>query len=506
MNRVEHKPKLFMIILKVVVLILCVQIMITNAKAETFYVAPNGVDQTNAGTQAQPWATISFAIDQVNDGATIEVAPGTYNGRVRLDQQFSSTVTIRSTLPYQARLRHNGGAALICFSCQGIIIEGFDIAHSTNNIGALLVQIQTTNAATLASNVILRNNIIHDSTDNDLLRINNGAQNIVVENNLFYNQSGSDEHIDINSVNNVVVQDNVFFNSTPQTITSSFIVIKDSNGNSDGILGSKDIDVKRNIFLNWQGNNGQSFVRVGEDGTANFEAERVLIENNLMIGNSNTLMRSAFTVQGSNDVNFRFNTIVGDLPSRNFAVRLLALGSNQNNNNIRLTNNIWSDPTASMGAEGFNGADVFESPVGSNDSVIIDNNLYYNGGSEIPADTNQDVNLADDLNALIADPKLPNQTNIILPVFSGNNFSGGFDSIREVFEDFALNYGEPAADSIVINRATSGDTPTDDLLGRIRDNDPDVGAVEVQSVPANPTTPTDTSQSFISALLLLLLD
>ena len=81
-----------------------------------------------------------------------------------------------------------------------------------------------------------------------------------------------------------------------------------------------------------------------------------------------------------------------------------------------------------------------------------------------------------------------------------------FNNIREVFEDLALKYGEPAADSIVINRGTSGDTPTDDLLGRSRDNDPDMGAVEVQSVPANPTTPTDTSQSFISALLLLLFD
>ena len=490
--------------LKIVVLIVCVQLSFTNAKAQTFYVAPNGVDQTNAGTQARPWATISFAIDQVSSGATIEVAPGTYNGRVRLDQQFSSSVTIRSTVPYQARLRHNGGAALICFSCQGIIVEGFDIAHSANNIGGLVVQIQTTNVAAPASNINLRNNIIHDSTDNDLLKINNGAQNIVVENNMFYNQAGSDEHIDINSVNNVVVQDNVFFNSAFQTITSSFIVIKDSNGNSDGILGAKDIDVKRNVFLNWQGNNGQSFVRVGEDGTANFEAERVLIENNLMIGNSNTLMRSAFTVQGSNDVNFRFNTVVGNLPSRNFAVRLLALGNNQNNNNIRLSNNIWSDPTASMGAEGFNGADVFESPLGSNDNVIIDNNLYYNGGIAIPADTSQDVNLADDANALIADPKLPNQTNIILPVFSGTNFNGGFSSIREVFENFAINYAQPSPDSIVINRGSISDTPTDDLLGRIRDSSPDVGAVEAQSSLGNPTTPTNTSLSFISALLLLL--
>lgn len=480
------------------------QIILTSAEAQTVYVATNGNDQTNTGSQSQPWATISHAIDQVVDGAIIEVAAGVYNGRVRLDQKFSNGVLIRSRQPYQARLRHNGGAAVICFSCQGIIFEGFDIAHSSNNVGGLVIQIQTTNQGFPASNIVLRNNIIHDSTDNDLLKINNGAENILVENNMFYNQAGSDEHIDINSVSDVTVQDNVFFNSVAQTVTSSFIVIKDSNGNNDGVLGAKDITVKRNIFLNWQGNDGQSFVRVGEDGTANYEAERVLIENNLMLGNSQTMMRSAFTVQGSNDVNFRFNTVVGNLPSRNFAVRLLALGSNRNNNNIRLSNNIWSDPTASMGAEGFTGADVFESPIGTNDSVMLDNNLYYNGGNTIPADTAQDINLADDANALVVDPKLPIQNNIVLPTYNGINFGGGLTSIRDVFENLAVSYGKPAAGSGVINQATNDDRPSDDILGMTRGNLSDVGAFELQASISS--TPPNANARYIPAWLLLLLE
>ena len=453
----------------------------TPANSQTFYVATNGSDQVSNGSQEQPWATIGYAIDQVNDGATIEVAAGTYNGRVRLDQQFSNPVTIRSSEPYQARLRHNGGAVLTCFSCQGIVIEGFDIAHASNNIGGLVIQIQTSNPAIPASNVTLRNNIIHDSTDNDLLKINNAAQSILVENNIFYNQAGSDEHIDINSVNNITVQDNVFFNSLSQSITSSYIVIKDSNGDSDGVLGAKDIDVKRNVFLNWQGNDGQSFVRVGEDSTANFEAERVLIENNLMLGNSRTMMRSAFTVQGSKDITFRFNTIVGDLPSRNFAARLLALGSNQANSNIQLSNNIWSDPSGTMGTEGFNGADVFESPIGSNDSVLIDNNLYFNGGNAIPIDASQDVMVADDLNAIFADPQLPNQSDLVLPTYNGTFFGGGFSSIREVFESLAMRFGEPARGSVVIDRASTDSVPLDDLLGSIRGNSPDIGAIELDA-------------------------
>ena len=484
---------------------ICWQISFT-VNAQTFYVATNGTDQASNGSQQRPWATISYAIDQVGGGVTIEVAPGTYNGRVRLDQQFSNPVTIQSSEPYQARLRHNGGAALICFSCQGIIVEGFDIAHSVDNIGGLVIQIQTSNPTIPASNLTLRNNIIHDSTDNDLLKINNAAESILVENNIFYNQAGSDEHIDINSVNNIAVQDNIFLNSQPQTITSSFIVIKDSNGNSDGVLGSKDIDVKRNIFMNWQGNDGQSFVRVGEDSTANFEAERVLIENNLMLGNSSTMMRSAFTVQGSNDVTFRFNTVVGNLPARNFAARLLALGNNQRNSNIELSNNIWSDPTGTMGAEGFNGADVFESPIGSNDSVIINNNLYFNGPNAIPADTSQAVNIADDLNAIVVDPQLPNQNNVVLPTFNGSTFGGGFSTIREAFVSLANRYGKPAQSSSALDRASTGSVPIDDLLGSVRGDSPDIGAFEQNADPVIPPSRPIGNNDFIPSWLLLLLD
>ena len=63
-----------------------------------------------------------------------------------------------------------------------------------------------------AEDIIIRNNIFHDSYNNDLLKINNVCDNILVEGNLFYNQSGSDEHIDVNGVTNVTIQDNIFFN------------------------------------------------------------------------------------------------------------------------------------------------------------------------------------------------------------------------------------------------------------------------------------------------------
>ncbi|WP_147250910.1 hypothetical protein [Arenicella xantha] len=473
--------------------------VITAASAQTVYVATNGVDQASNGSLQQPWASIRYALGQVSDGATIMVAPGTYEGRVSLDQKFANGVVIRSSSAYQAKLRHDDGAVVICFTCAGITLEGFDIAHSPNNTGALVIQIQNSSV----SRVVLRNNIIHDSTNNDLLKINNGARQVMVDGNLFYNQQGSDEHIDINSVEDVTVQNNVFFNSRSQSDTSSYIVIKDSNAASDGVLGAKNIKVQRNIFFNWLGNDAQSFVRVGEDGTANFEADGVDIENNLMLGNSDQLMRSAFTVQGSRNVRFRFNTVVGDLPSRSFAARLLVTGSNQANQNIELSNNIWSDPTGSLGQEAFNDADVFDAPQGDNASVNLANNVYYNGGNAIPADASQGVRFADDASPRVGNPLLPAQTGIILPVYAGAQFAGGYDSIRSVFEQLANRYGRPASGSIVRDQGLVLDAPEFDLLGARRDAQPDIGAVEIGATPPR-ITPIPKQVSL--AWLLLLID
>lgn len=473
----------------------------STASAQTFYVATTGSDQPANGSAQNPWQSISYAFDQVPDGATILVSPGLYSGRVRLDRQFNSGITIRSSQPYQARLRHNDGAVVICFTCAGVTLEGFDIAHATSNTGALVIQIQTTQV----SRVTLRNNIIHDSTNNDLLKINNGARDVLVEGNMFYNQQGSDEHIDVNSVENVTIRDNVFFNTQSQSSTSSFIVIKDSNGTSDGIVGSQRIRVQRNVFFNWQGSNAQGFIRVGEDGTANFEAQDVVIENNLLLGNSSQMQRSALTVQGSKDVIFRFNTVVGDLPSRSFAARLLAVDSNQANQNIQFNNNIWSDPSGSMGGEGYFGADVFDAPSGDNASVVLQRNLYFNGGLAIPADTAQEVRVSQDVQRIVADPLLPVLTGVPIPSYNGSSFNGGFASIRAVFEHLVNQYGRPAQNSVVVNAGLVVGAPQVDILGALRDTQPDIGSVEVGATTPRPPVNRGPSK-FIPSWIMILLD
>ena len=447
----------------------------------TYYVASDGADAPGGGSAAQPWASITYALDRVPDGALILVAPGTYNGRIRIRGVFDPPVTVRSQVPYRARLRHNA-TVLTAYDgngVSGIRIEGFDIAHSGDGAGAIVVHVQAMGASSPAQDIVLVDNILHDSWNNDVLKINNGARRIQVLGNLFYNQGASDEHIDINSTEDVLVEGNVFFNDFAasgrpvSSNSSSFIVIKDSNGNDDGLVGARNTRVRRNVFLNWQGSSGSNFVLCGEDGHPYHESFDVVVENNLFLGNGTPAIRAPFGVKGCRDVLFRANTVSGNMPGNAFAMRLNTEGSNPANQNIVFRNNIWSDPTGTMSR-------FSTTPVGETTSFTLQRNLYWNNGATLPNHPAELINIGNDAQPVFGDPALVDPAGVATPYWNEatGTFNGGFTRIEQVFTALADTYGTTSAHGAGIGQADLAQMPPDDLLGRPRGVMPDMGAVQ----------------------------
>ena len=454
-----------------------------SAPDYTYYVSLTGNDTTGSGRANAPWRTISYAVSRVPDSAIILVTPGIYMGQVELSRKFTSGITIRSAVPYRAQLRNND-KVLFCFVCAGITIEGFDIAHNGPGAGQYVVQIQdSADNGSGGRDLRFINNVFHDSYNNDIIKVNNGARDILFEDNIFYNQFGQDSHIDINSALDITLRHNIFFNDfagsgRTDTNTGSFVVIKDSNGSEDNIFGSQRITLDGNIFANWEGEVGNAFIALGDSSQVNYYFARdVIIQNNLFIGNAANVIHTTLKVVGSSDVTFRNNTVTGDLPGKSFAFRLTT--NALPNRNIAFYNNIWSDPTGTMGAENGGDTNNFDD---SEDTVsyAINNNLYWNGGQTIPTDANDIINYEDDLAANLNNPTLPaDQTTFHPPRWlpASGQFVGGSTSISQLFAGLVANYGAIPAGSAAIDAANPQFAPETDILGNGRIN-PDIGAYE----------------------------
>jgi hypothetical protein len=413
-------------------------------------------------------------------GAELVVQDGNY-GPQDLRRAFRRPVTVRALNPYRARWMSSNSRhrALHVQGATNVTISGFEIRGAAGPGDDYLIQITT--AAT--SSILLHNNIIHDSYKNDIIKINDGAHHIRILGNVFYNQPrGGDEHLDINSVHDVMVEDNVFFNDFAASRrpvangTHPFVLIK----NSGSRPASRNFLVRGNIFLNWQGLADQPYLLLGEDGKPFHEAENVLIENNLFLGNSPNPMTAAFAVKGAKNVVFRANTIHGDFPlgsgTWGFAMRLGREGANPKNEDIVFANNIFSDPTGTM----------IHFSTGSpenTDGASLRRNLYFNGGKPIPIDRDRVLNVTDDREAIIADPGLPSDlTPIVPPVWNATTrrFADGSSTINEVRWKIIENFGTPPSHSPAIDAADPREMPKEDILHHPRGAKPDFGAVEAR--------------------------
>lgn len=456
-----------------------------DAACEYWVAPPPAGSDNHPGTYAAPWATLRYAADNIPDNyCTVWFKAGDYYGTHRLNRRYKTETTFKAVRPYRTVLHYNGVVVNLS-GATNVTLEGFRFHHTSPNAEFLVVTINRS-ASGWAENITLRNNIFHDSYNNDLLKIHNGSRFITIENNIFYNQGPGEEHIDVNSVTDVLIQDNIFFNDFAGSgqpnpgNTKAFITIKDSNEESDGLTGSERITLRRNIFLNWQGGK-EPFLQIGNDGKAYHEAKNVLIENNLMVGNSLVDVNALLALSGVKNVTFANNTVVGDLPASAYAFRIDQKSLNPQNQDFYFYNNIWSDPTGTMGAGLADSGNKFANgdPERIN-NLVLDNNLYWNGGVTIPPGVPISP-LVDDAHRTVANPLLnTNHEDVILPRWNGFSFLSGNTTIRQEFFRLVDLYGRIPASSPAIGQADPSHAPADDILGNPRSATPDLGAFEFQ--------------------------
>lgn len=472
-----------------VLVFLVMGIMGASAQAETFYASPGGTTNGD-GSSENPWP-VNHAISQLGDGDTLLLMDGLYEGRVSTSRSFTDWVTIRAEHPYRAKLTNvQNGAPSLSIYTQGsakIIIDGFVISNRhpsyvcSGREPEFLVHFQD------AQDVIFRNNIVFGNnapgTCNELIKINRGGdpyypKGIQITGNVIYDHAnaGGADMIDSVRGGELDITENIFFARNADQAQSFITLKRQVDAQSLGITPrSPRHNVSRNVFLNWDGKTDQAFIQLGEDGYAEVMISDALIENNLLIGNSSRNIAGAFQFKGVKNITVRANTVVGDLPGGAYGFRI---GTEENNlpvEDIYIYNNIFSDPTGTMGNRFINTyGDVVVN------SIALDNNLYFNDSNPLPA--TESPAPADDANRVVDDPLLEtNHGGMALPVWDENShrFPSGSTSIREEFERLVNTYGAIGEESPAEGAANAGRMPADDILGNARDADPDIGAFEL---------------------------
>ena len=451
-----------------------------------YWVAPPPIgDNSNPGSFVKPWATLEYAASKIPDNhCTVWFKDGIYSGSNNLTERFATSTLFKAVNPYFAVLGHNGNVIELD-GVRNMIFEGFEMRHAGPGAGKYIVIADRRNDI-WSEYVTFRNNIFHDSYNEDIFKIHNGARFFKVEGNIFYNQSAPEQHMDVNSVTDILIQGNIFFNDFEGSgrlnnhDTKHFIVVKDSNEASDGLEGSKRIIIRRNIFLHWQGGE-ETFVQIGNDGKAYHEAEDVLVESNLIIGDGTDHVYAVFGVKGAKDVTIKNNTIAGDMPANAYALNVSISGKNPLNQNIIFVNNIWSDPTGTMGAEETNNPKFSNGKAISTQNLALDNNLYWNGGDKIP-DGNSVIPLVDDIRRVIGNPLLNTEySNMILPRWNGIVFLSGSHTIQEEFIRLVETYGRIPSNSPAVGKADPSLGMSTDIYGCFRGSVQDLGAYETEN-------------------------
>ena len=434
----------------------------------TYYVSLSGSDAW-PGSKAQPWRTVGHALAAVPSGGgyLVLVGPGTYEEQLQARRSFGQQVTFRSELPYRAKLTARANPVL---DVQGarVTFESFELTGQAAAGTTGLVYFWQADGCTL------RDNVIHDSYLNDLVRVLK-SQAITLEGNLLYNPADGSQWVDVSGASqDVVLQDNIFMGdyagsgrAVPANVKSMLAV----RTSSTTAAATQRTSVRRNIFVHFDsGTTVEPVISLGGADQPYLEVDDATVENNFVALNG-TSVSGAIAIRAARKVTVRANTVLGDAASAPFAGFVgRASASNPKSEAILIANNVYARPDGRMDH-------LLRSPAAQITSASLRRNLYWNRGKPVPTDPTDLLNYTADPSAVLGDPVSTSLVGAPLPRFEGPGFRGGYATIRDAFVALAgfaaLGTGSAAQDA-----ADRTQMPATDLLGRARGTAPDIGAFE----------------------------
>ncbi|MFB3894121.1 MAG: hypothetical protein ACE15C_19125 [Phycisphaerae bacterium] len=462
------------------------------ASAGTYYIAPDGSDSRGDGSARRPWASIDRATRAIpDDGSTIIIRDGLYVGAQNLARHFARPCVVKAEHPYRARFRSadNSTRAFHCYGGSNVTFRGLEFFGSGGTGSEYVMHISKKET----HDITFEDCIIHDSYQNDLVKVNDECHHITFRNCILYNvPNGGDEIFDINFVTDVVVEDSIMLSDMEgsgrknENRNQALIVIKNSTGPEHKDF-CKRITLRRNVFCNWQGQGDQSYVLVGEDAKDFWEAQDVTIENNLFLFNNTNKSTGAITLKCHvRNITIRANTVCGTVYGWTaYALRCSEEKPKLEMEGVYVYNNIFTDPAGKM-------QKLIDGRTQYVKDFKLRSNLYWNGGK---AFSHVDRSLArfpaDDPAAVVADPKLADPSRMIIPRWDAAKFRflSGQETIRGEFERIVKTHGAIPAGSPAVGKADPKLMPADDILGHKRGAKPDIGAFQADG--QEPTTTRD---------------
>jgi hypothetical protein len=238
-----------------VLFIICTTFMFGQTN---YYVSPTG-NNSNSGTNANPWQTIQYGLNQLSTGDTLNIQSGTYTEKVQIP---TSGIYLRNSVGNSPIIDATGltsqNSIIEISNKSNVTVEGIEMRNNIqNDAQGILIDGS-------GSNVTIKNCILHDihfsSTPSAPVNAGTNAQGIII-----YGTNGSSAISNVQIINNVLYDCRLGY--------SEGIAV---NGNVDGfeVIGNTVYNLT-NIGIDL----------IGHEGTcptpANDQARNGVVKNNI---------------------------------------------------------------------------------------------------------------------------------------------------------------------------------------------------------------------------------